>query len=448
MGLFVCMLADIVHSVSVFTMCGMLFAFQRRKFKYGLLTYLFTIIILCVVSVIVHYGNNDVIETLIYMVIMISMVFLLYNESIKKVTIVSIWSIFVVSVIDVMAMVIVKMSIQLLQINLGIIESLIESILSCCVIYILGRIYKKSISESLLAIGMTNLIGFTVLLMVDFFVVSAIVIGTNMYEDNARNIYLIAVIFAVIGIFIQLAAVIVLFAQRNVHKEKEQILDAFLNEQKNHYEYLENREKETKKFRHDIRNHMDLIANLARNREYDKIEDYLEQINLKVDTFGNIVTVHNAIVDAIINQYYMKAMQSGVKLTVEGRFPVDCAIDTYDLCTIFSNILSNAYEAAVETEDKLVSLVCGYTERAIIIVVKNSCNSEATTGGTIWKTKKNNADYHGYGLENISDSVNKYDGIFDIEIMDNVCILKIAFNRMGTSKVETVEAGYENSNCG
>ena len=193
---------------------------------------------------------------------------------------------------------------------------------------------------------------------------------------------------------------------------------------------------------------MDLIANLARNREYDKIEDYLEQINLKVDTFGNIVTVHNAIVDAIINQYYMKAMQSGVKLTVEGRFPVDCAIDTYDLCTIFSNILSNAYEAAVETEDKLVSLVCGYTERSIIIVVKNSCNSGGATGGTIWKTKKNNADYHGYGLENISDSVKKYDGIFDIEIIDNVCILKIAFNRMGTPKVETVEMSYENSNCG
>lgn len=45
----------------------------------------------------------------------------------------------------------------------------------------------------------------------------------------------------ILGIFIQLAAVIIHFTQRNVHKEKEQILNVYLDEQKNHYEYLESR---------------------------------------------------------------------------------------------------------------------------------------------------------------------------------------------------------------
>lgn len=448
MGLFLWVMVDIIHVITILLTCYFFFSLELRETKYNRLMMIGAFSFIGVIAMFLYYVDNSIAKACIYLISMVFLGCFLYKEKLYRIVVIIIWTLFALSVVDILASVLFRIIMLLLNVNGDIISNLLASIIAFALICGLGISFKKKNSTTLQKIGYGNLIGFTILLMADYFVVSAIVIGSDMYEDDARNLYLIAVIFAVIGIFIQLAAVIILYTQRNVHKEKEQILDAFLNEQKNHYEYLENREKETKKFRHDIRKHMDLIANLARNREYDKIEDYLEQINLKVDTFGNIVTVHNAIVDAIINQYYMKAMQSGVKLTVEGRFPVDCAIDTYDLCTIFSNILSNAYEAAVETEDKLVSLVCGYTERAIIIVVKNSCNSEATTGGTIWKTKKNNADYHGYGLENISDSVNKYDGIFDIEIMDNVCILKIAFNRMGTSKVETVEAGYENSNCG
>jgi len=295
-------------------------------------------------------------------------------------------------------------------------------------IYGLGKGYKQKTTTALQEIGYGNLIGFTVLLFADMVVVSAIIAVADMYEDSRRNLYLIAVIFIIIGIFIQLGAVIILFAQRNVLKEKEKLAAAYLLEQKNHYEYLENREKETKKFRHDLRNHMGLISNLAQNQAYDKIDDYLEQMNMRIDTFGTVVTVHNGIVDAIINQYYMKAKQNGVNMRVEGKFPVDCEIEEYDLCTIFSNVLSNAYEAASETEEKMISLVCGYTERNIIIAVENSCRKELPSGGLFWKTKKDNADYHGYGLENITDSVKKYNGIFDIELRDNKCMLKISFN--------------------
>ena len=101
---------------------------------------------------------------------------------------------------------------------------------------------------------------------------------------------------------------------------------------------------------------MELISNLAKNHEYDKIDEYIEQMHERIDTFGNLITVQNSIVDAIINQYYARAEQSGVTMEVKGRFPMDCNIDTYDLCTIFSNVLSNALEAALETDEKYVSM--------------------------------------------------------------------------------------------
>ena len=176
--------------------------------------------------------------------------------------------------------------------------------------------------------------------------------------------------------------------QRNVYKEKKQLTEKYLNEQKNYYEYLENREKETKKFRHDLRNHMELISSMVHNHEYEKIDTYLEQMQIKVEELGNIVTVQNGTVDAIINQYYAKAKQQGITMDVAGRFPEECRIDTYDICTIFSNVLSNALEAAAQTEEKYISVECRYTDRNIIIVAKNSYNSDQPGGSVQLKTRQ------------------------------------------------------------
>ena len=85
----------------------------------------------------------------------------------------------------------------------------------------------------------------------------------------------------------------------------------------------------------------------------------------------------------------------------------------------------------METEEKTISLECRYNDKNIIIVVKNSYNSEQQNGTSQWRTRKENTDYHGYGLENMKDSVEKYNGVFDIETKDNIFTLTILFNNMG-----------------
>ncbi len=439
MELFLCVLADIIHFFTIFIICKFFFSFHIREVKYGRLMLIGAFSIVSIISVLFYFYNNNIIEACVYVVSMVLLGMMIYREKAHCTVIVMIWTLFASSVVGIMTSSLWRVCMLLFNINGGTISNLAASVISLIVIYSFGRAYKKKTTTTLQEIGYGNLIGFSILLLADMIVVSAIIAVADMYEDNRRNLYLIAVILIIIGIFIQLGAVIILFAQRNVLKEKEQITDAYLTAQKNHYEYLENREKETKKFRHDLRSHMEMISNLAQNQKYDKIDEYLEQMNMKIDTFGHIVTVHNAMVDAIINQYYAKAKENGITMKVEGKFPVDCAIEAYDLCTIFSNVLSNAYEAAMETEEKLISLVCGYTERNIIITVENSSHKELSGSGFHWRSKKENADYHGYGLENIKDSVKKYDGIFDIEIKDNRCMLRISFNHKGDPEFEELE---------
>lgn len=422
-------LADIIHFLTIFVVCDMFFGLKKKQFEHKWIVRIITNSIVAGMSAFVYMYDNYNVIILIYMLTIILLLFIHYKETIYSIVITTIWTMCALSMIDTMGFVLLDMFMKILEFDAQFLSNLAVAILSIGLIYVVGRIYRKYTSETLKKVGILNLIGFTILLMIDTFVVTAItVLHTEIEILKYSNMYLLAIILVIIGIFIQLASVILLFTQRNVYKEKEELTDKYLNEQKNHYEYLENREIETKKFRHDLRSHMELISNLAKNHEYDKIDEYIEQMHERIDTFGNLITVQNSIVDAIINQYYARAEQSGVTMEVKGRFPMDCNIDTYDLCTIFSNVLSNALEAALETEEKYISVECGYTEKSIIIIVKNSFDAQTKSGNAQWRTRKGNTDYHGYGLENIKDSVERYNGVFDIETDDNMFTVKILFS--------------------
>lgn len=433
MTLFLCVLADVIHFTKILVTCNMFFSFRMRETEHKKLKLIIAGLVVGGMSAIINSYNHEIVETFIYIFTIMILVFILYKETIYSTVITTMWIMVALSMIDTMTFILYDITMEIFNVNGEPVSKLIVALISLVMVFVLGRIYRRNAPTTLRTIGTFNLIGFTLLLAVDTFIVMAIISQPNvdLYMENKRTLYLISIVLVIIGIFIQLAAVILLFTQRNVYKEKEEIIDRYLNEQKSHYEYLENREKETKKFRHDLRSHMEMISNLAKNHEYDKIDDYLEKMHFKIEKFGNIVTVQNGIVDAIINQYYEKAMQNGVTMEVKGRFPMDCTIDAYDLCTIFSNVLSNSLEAAIETEEKYISLECGYTDKSIIIVVKNSFNAEIQNGNRQWRSRKPDADYHGYGLENIKESVNKYSGVFDIETEGNIFCMKILFSYIG-----------------
>lgn len=412
--LFINVLADLIHLIKIVVLCDVFFEFHRRKIEYKKILLPIALTAMSGTSVFIHLYDNDLIETFVYIAALVLLIFLLYKEKLLGIFLMVVWGVMALAMLDTMSAVLFDVTVDLLGIDGAFVKNLCVSVISLVVVWIVGRLYKKNATEGMHSIGKVNLLLYTLLLFADMSVVAVIAYMISGFKiDNHRNVYLIAVIFVIIGIFIQLAAVILLFYQRNVYKEKEAITDKYLNEQKSHYEYLENREKETKKFRHDLRSHMEIISSMANDHDFERMNKYLEKMHMKIDTFGNLITVQNGIVDAIINQYYTKAIQSGVKMDVKGRLPADCAIDAFDLCTIFSNILSNAFEAAVTTEEKYISLECRYNDKNIIIVVKNSFDGTTQSSNTQWKTRKEDTDYHGYGLENIKDSVKKYNGIYN-----------------------------------
>ena len=429
MQLLFCVLGDMIHLVKILVLCNVFFVFRKRVLPYRPLVMAGMGLVMCGTSMVIYVCDEDIFEKFLYVSLIILMICILYKEKIIRVVIMTIWMTITLSMLDAMTAVLFDISMQLIRVDGELFVGFAAEILSLLVVGIFGMIYKKSTLGTPQSIGITQLAGVTILLQIDAVAVTMIsIMNTELNLKETRTIYLIPICFVVIGMFVQLAAVILFFTQRNLYKEKKMIADKYLNEQRSHYVYLENREQATRKFRHDLRSHMETVSNLANNHEYERMNSYLEQMHMRIDSFGNMVTVHNGIVDAIINQYYTRAGESGIKMDVKGRLPADLCIDDFDLCTIFSNILSNAYEAAINTKEKYISMECRYNDKNVIVVVKNSFKGEAYSDDMQWKTAKGDTEYHGYGLENIKDSVKKYNGVFDIETQDGVFILKILFN--------------------
>lgn len=427
MSLLNAVLADMIHIVKIILIGDMFFMFRMRENKYKKNRIAIIMLAMFILSIGIYKSENIILNAVIYIVSVLAFICYLYRERIVKIILSTVWIIFVISMLDIMSEILVKSVYTIMNVKYQTLTELFASIISLVFVLILGSFFKKKSNIGIKNVGIKTLIIFSFLAVADTFIV--MLMARTIEKQNMNNILFIILFgIVVIGIFFQLSIVIILFVQRNLYMKEKQIIEKYLNEQKNYYEYLEEREKETKKFRHDLRNHMQMLSNLVRDEKYNDFDNYFKKINIKIDNFGNLITVHNGIVDAIINQYYSIAKQKNIKMEVNGRFPEKCTIDAFDLCTIFSNVLSNAVESSDESDEKKITLNCRYTENNIIVIVKNSFKDVGQFNNGKIQTRKVDADYHGFGLDNIKDSIKANNGILDINIRNNEFMLTILLN--------------------
>ena len=189
-----------------------------------------------------------------------------------------------------------------------------------------------------------------------------------------------------------------------------------MKQQEEHYLYLEKREEETRKFRHDMKNHFHIIEQLCKDKNTEEIENYIETIFGKLGVGEERVTTNNRIVDAIINQFVSLGKDRKIELLVKGHLPVSCNVSPFDLCCVFSNILQNAMEAVELCDNKRIQLNLRYDNDYIYIQEENDYAGDLQMAHGKLLSQKANKEFHGYGLKNIEDSVKKYQGNMEYRV--------------------------------
>lgn len=204
----------------------------------------------------------------------------------------------------------------------------------------------------------------------------------------------------------------------NTNKKIKQYLEverALKETQKNYYEAMIQKEEDTKKFRHDVSNHIMCLRELAEREELGGIKQYIDEMQGEI---GNIqkrcYSIGNTVMDAVLN-YYLQMLPEGVVITVKGYVEENLPISDTELCTIFSNIIRNSLEELEKqpNTNKYLKIKAHAGKEDFTIEVYNSTQEKKEEGkGGLPETTKEDKSNHGIGLKNIKETVEKNKGIF------------------------------------
>ena len=158
-------------------------------------------------------------------------------------------------------------------------------------------------------------------------------------------------------------------------------------------------------FRHDFKNHLAALKLLLDSEQYQKASNYLASLEHMFCLSTNNVKRYsdNTLIDAIMQDMAHRCNKAQIAFSAEIITGESFPLSDTDICTLFTNLCNNAYEAQLNTDfpDKFISITSSLREKWFIINFENrfdghtrldSQNNIATT--------KEHPIYHGYGLKN------------------------------------------------
>ena len=238
----------------------------------------------------------------------------------------------------------------------------------------------------------------------------------SMMEGMPRRAFIFyRIISMALEEFVYLAGIFVAFlAELNGRYQRESVLKGnLLAESRKHFEALEQQMKETRRIRHDMKHHLETAEELMIKDGYTgEGLQYLEQVigRTKRRNSGG-PDVGNSMVNATI-EAQMARMLRDIRLECAGGLRGDLQADSYDLCVMFNNLLSNAIEACekLKRQEKRISLRLRQAPGAQIIEVENPIEWQVDVEKLGHYTSKQDKTAHGLGLLNVMEAVERSKG--------------------------------------
>ena len=198
------------------------------------------------------------------------------------------------------------------------------------------------------------------------------------------------------------------FFQNRLHKK----LAAYQREiMETHYRETETMYQEMRGWRHDFRNHLQLLKSYAQKGDLAAVQAYLAELEQDLSRVDPAVKTGNTMADAILNSKISLARSKGVPVRADARIPVKLSISDLDLCVILGNLFDNAIEASVKLPEsqRLIRLYMDMKGSQLYISFTNFApgGKLAQTGGRFSTTKGSG---HGFGLLRIDSVVKRLGG--------------------------------------
>ncbi len=141
------------------------------------------------------------------------------------------------------------------------------------------------------------------------------------------------------------------------------------------YEAMQSRIEETRRARHDLKQHLRLIQAYIDQGQEDALKDYIRTYGqtLPEDTGSHFCK--NGVIYTVVRFYAMKAAEADIQFESNLTIPSDITISEPDLCVLLGNLLENALEECFRHNPSDCRIIINGQlrgSRTLILTVDNS----------------------------------------------------------------------------
>lgn len=404
------MLLEVIYTLTVYKIINVFFTNKKINSVYEKILYTIFNIAVVVVYLKFNIPLLTIVANFIFILLLLS---LIYDDTFKRKALVTILIIFFLLISDILlSMIFVNVvNENILQKNnfIDIYVVFIVNMIRYLFVLIVINFYKIRIEKNIplifsLPIALTAAISMVVTINM------LLVVDSNNYKFIFINMVLIFIICIIlIYIFNKIVNVMTENARQKILIKQSEYYEKQIEADRKHI-------NNTRKIKHDMKNHMYAIRNMAKNNMSKDIITYTNDILGKIEGEKVYINTGNYLIDGILNVKFEEIKNQGIDFKYDVKIPEGIKLPEFEVITILGNLLDNAIEGVKSIKDnRYIEVFISYKDSNLLIKIVNTFDGLVIKDNKGFVSRKEEKTYHGIGLENVREQVEKSNGYINID---------------------------------
>lgn len=404
------MLLEVIYTLTVYKIINVFFTNKKINSVYEKILYAIFNIAVVVVYLKFNIPLLTIAANFIFILLLLS---LIYDDTFKRKALVTILIIFFLLISDILlSMIFINVvNENILQKNnfFDIYVVFIVNMIRYLFVLIVINFYKIRIEKNIplifsLPIALTAVISMVVTINM------LLVVDSNNYKFIFINMVLIFIICIIlIYIFNKIVNVMTENARQKILIKQSEYYEKQIEADRKHI-------NNTRKIKHDMKNHMYAIKNMAKNNMSKDIITYTNDILGKIEGEKVYINTGNYLIDGILNVKFEEIKNQGIDFKYDVKIPEGIKLPEFEVITILGNLLDNAIEGVKSIKDnRYIEVFISYKDSNLLIKIVNTFDGLVIKDNKGFVSRKEEKVYHGIGLENVCEQVEKSNGYMNID---------------------------------
>lgn len=205
--------------------------------------------------------------------------------------------------------------------------------------------------------------------------------------------------------------------QASIQRERDMLDNQFIQAQKE-FATLKQMQLNAASYRHDMRHHFSLLQRMASRGNIEEIKEYLRNVQSDLDAITPVRFCENETINLILSAFATRAKQSEIQLSIDIKLPDSHPFSDTELCSLLSNALENAINAAeqiTDTDNRIIKLRLFSKNNKMCIDLRNRYKTEPVFHRGMPVSEEQG---HGFGTKSMAYIVEKHGGVFQFSVKD------------------------------